>query len=156
MVDLTTNERHNSKTYDQRLSCRSCKGNHPTDVHGYIPKDKLKRDESTGQTEDKKIANSYADVIVATTQENSDTQIINMCIVPIKIPHWKNIRQEVLAYAMLDSCSLSSFIQEGLVNELQLLGRKTTLNLKTLDAETTESTMLIEGIDVKGVSGNNS
>ena len=73
LVDLTTNEGHSSKTYDQRLSCRSCKGNHPTDMHGYIPKDKLKRDESTGQTEDKKIANSYADVIVATTQENSDT-----------------------------------------------------------------------------------
>ena len=32
-------------------------------MHGYIPKDKLKRDESTGQTEDKKIANNYADVI---------------------------------------------------------------------------------------------
>ena len=42
-------------------------------MHGYIPKDKLKRDESTGQIDNKKIANNYADVIVATTQENSAT-----------------------------------------------------------------------------------
>ena len=29
--------------------------------------------------------NNYADVTVATTQENSDTKIISMCIVPVKI-----------------------------------------------------------------------
>ena len=46
---------HNAKTCDQRLSCRSCKGNHPTDMHGYIPKDKLRTDSSTGQNGDKKL-----------------------------------------------------------------------------------------------------
>ena len=105
----------------------------------------------------KKIANNFADVTVATTQENSDTEIISiMCIVPVKIRHWKNIKNEVLTYAMLDSCSQGSFIQEDLIKELQLSGRKTTLNLKTLNGERTESTVLIEGMDVKGVSGNNS
>ena len=39
---------------------------------------------------------------------------------------------------------------------MQLSGRNTTLNLKTLNAGRTELTMLIEGINVKGVSGNNS
>lgn len=56
---------------------------------------------------------------------------------------------------MLDSCIQGSFIDEELVKELQLSGRKTTLNLKTLNGEKSESTTLIEGIDVKGVSGNN-
>ena len=36
-------------------------------MHGNIPKDKLKKDSSTGQNEDKKIANIYADITVATT-----------------------------------------------------------------------------------------
>ena len=103
-----------------------------------------------------KIANNFADVTVATTQENSDTETICMCIVPVKIRHWENIENEVLTYAMLDSCSQGSFIQEDLIKELQLSGRKTTLNLKTLNGERTESTVLIEGMDVKGVSGNNS
>ena len=75
-------QEHNAKTCDQRLSCRSCKGNRPTAMHGYIPKDKLRIDSSTGQNGDKKIANNYADVTVTTTQ-NSDTEIISMCIVRI-------------------------------------------------------------------------
>ena len=56
---------------------------------------------------------------------------------------------------MLDSCSQGSLRQEDLIKELQLSGRKTTLNLKTLNIERTESTVLIDGMDVKGVSGNN-
>ena len=62
-----------AKACDQRLSCRSYKGNHTTDIHGCIPKDKLKIDGSAGQDEDKKIANNYADLIVATTRESSYT-----------------------------------------------------------------------------------
>ena len=79
-----------------------------------------------------------------------------MFIVPVKIQRWKNIKKEVLTYAMLDSCIEGSFLQEDLVRKLQLSGRKTTLNLEALNGERTKSTMLIEGIDAKGVSGNKS
>ena len=89
-------------------------------MHGYIPEDKLKTDDNTGQNGDKKIANNYANMTVATRLENSDTEIISLCIVPAKIQHWKNIKKEVLTYAMLDSCSQGSLIQEDLVKELQL------------------------------------
>ena len=91
-------------------------------MHGYIPKDS-----SAGQNGDKKNANNY-DVTVTTTQENSDTEIISMCIVPVKIRQWNIINKEVLTYA-----SQGSFIQEDLTKEMQLLGRKATLNLKTLN-----------------------
>ena len=64
---------HNAKTCDQRLSCRSCNGNHQTAMQGYIPNDKLKTDSSTGQNGRKEIVNDYADVTVVTTQENLDT-----------------------------------------------------------------------------------
>ena len=70
-----------------------------------IPKDELRTDSSTGQNGDQKIANNFADVTVATTEENSNTEIISMCIIPVKIRHWKNIKNEVLTYAMLDGCS---------------------------------------------------
>ena len=69
---------------------------------------------------------------------------------------WKNIKNEMLTYAMLDSCSQGSFIQEDPIKELQLSGRKATLNLKTLNGERTESTVLIEDMDVKGFSSNKS
>ena len=56
---------------------------------------------------------------------------------------------------MLDNSSQGSFIQKDLIKELQLSVRKTKLNLKTLNGERTKSTMLIEGMNVKGVSGSN-
>ena len=65
-------------------------------MHGYMPKDKLRIDSSNGQNGGKKIANNFADLTVATTQENSETEIISMCIVPVKIRNWKNIKNEVV------------------------------------------------------------
>ena len=56
---------------------------------------------------------------------------------------------------MLDSCGQGSLRQEDLIKELQLSGRKTKFNLKTLNIERTESKVLIDGMDVKEVSGNN-
>ena len=76
---------HNAKTCDQRLSCSSCKGNQPTAMHGYIFKDKLKTDDSTGQNGDKKITNNYGDMTIAT--KNSNTEIISVCIIPVKMHH---------------------------------------------------------------------
>ena len=56
-------------------------------MHGYIPKYKPRTDSSTWQNGDKKIANTFAYVTIATTQENSDREIISMCIVLVKIRH---------------------------------------------------------------------
>ena len=87
-------------------------------MYGYIPKDKFRIDSSIEQNGDKKIANNFADVTVGATEENSDVEIISMSIVPVKIRHWKNVKNEVLTYAMLDSCSQGFFIQEDLIKEL--------------------------------------
>ena len=32
--------KHNAKTCDKRLNCRTCSGGHPTAMHGYMPKRK--------------------------------------------------------------------------------------------------------------------
>ena len=52
---------HNAKTFDQRPSCRSCEKNHPTAMHGYISKEKIKADCSSGKTGDKTISNNFVD-----------------------------------------------------------------------------------------------
>ena len=59
-------------------------------------------------------------------------------------------------YAMLDNCSQDSFIHDNLVKELGVHGMKTTLNLKTLHGEKTESTMVVEGIKLTAMSGGDS
>ena len=74
-----------------------------------FPRITLKQMTVLDEMETKKIANSYADV---TPLKRTHTEIISMCIVPVQIRHWKNIKKEVLTYAMLDSYSQGSFIQE--------------------------------------------
>ena len=57
---------------------------------------------------------------------------------------------------MLNNCSQSFFIHDNLVKELGVHGMKTTLNFKTLHGEKTESTMVVEGIKVTGMSADGS
>ena len=49
---------------------------------------------------------------------------------------------------MLDSCSQGTFMDEKLLDEEQLLGRKTTITVKTLNGEATELTKVVEGLKV--------
>ena len=52
---------HNAKTCTRQLSCSSCKGNHPTPLHGYIPKVmKDKADGSQGNSDSGNIKSDYA------------------------------------------------------------------------------------------------
>ena len=60
----------------------------------------------------------------------------------------------ITTYAMLDSCHQGSFIHDNLVKEIGDM--KTNLNLKTLHGEKIESIMVVEGIQVTGMSGNGS
>ena len=75
---------HNSKTCDQRQVCRNCKGNIPTAIQGYIPKDKTKVDSSSRQNNGKIGANNFVDLTVASTQENSDQEIISTSIFSVR------------------------------------------------------------------------
>ena len=56
----------------------------------------------------------------------------------------------------VDSSSQVCFIQKDLIKELQRAGRNSTLNLKIVNCERAESTMLIEYMNVTRVSGKNS
>ena len=62
----------------------------------------------------------------------------------------------ITTYAMLDNCHQGSFIHDNLVKEIGVQGMKTSLNLKTLHGEKTESIIVVEGIQITGMSGNGS
>ena len=49
---------------------------------------------------------------------------------------------------MLDGCSQGTFLDEKLLDEEQLLGRKTTITVKTLNGEATKLTKVVEGLKV--------
>ena len=70
-----------------------------------------------------------------------------MCILIVKIKHGDS-NKIVTIYAMLGNCSQGSFILDSAINKLGIQGIKSTLNLKTLYAEGSESTLAIEGVKV--------
>ena len=59
----------------------------------------------------------------------------------------------VTTYAMLDKCSQGSFILDSAIKKLGIQGIKTSLKLKTLHGERSESKFAIEGVKVIRVHG---
>ena len=129
------NPKQNAKTCDQR--CRTCSGaiQQPCMVMCQKGKTMLKMIKGA-------MSLSPIALLTLSTVEKHQTKVINMCIVPV------NDVKNVLTYAMLDNCSQGSLIQEALVKKMQTSGRKTTLNLKILNSERSESTTAIEGLQV--------
>ena len=144
------NPKHNAKTCDKRLNCRTCSGGHPKAMPGYVPKRKGDApDDQRSNKNDESVTNSFADLKTLSTVEKHQTKATSMCIVPVKVRALAQ-GKDVLTYVMLGNCSHGSFIQEALVKKMQPSGRKTTLNLKTLNGERSESTTAIEGFQVAG------
>ena len=75
------------------------------------------------------------------------SKVISLCIVPMKIKHGDG-KDMITTYAMMDNRCQGSFIHDNLVKELGVHGMKTTLNLKALHGQKTESTIVVEGIKV--------
>ena len=139
--------KHNAKTCNKRLNCRTCSGGHPTAIYGYVPKRKV--DDQRSNENDESVTNSLADVRILSTVVKHQNKMISMCIVHVKVRDAAQ-GKDVLTYAMLDNCSQRSFIRETLVEKMQTSGRKTTLYLKTLNGERSESITAIEGLQVAG------
>ena len=61
-----------------------------------------------------------------------DVEVVSRCVVPIKISH-QNCKRTIRTYAMLDNCSLESFIKQDLLKGwVWMVGQNLRLNLKTL------------------------
>ena len=79
------------------------------------------------------IAGFNNDLKCASMTGKTESKVISMCIVPVKVKH-EDSKDTITTYAMLDNCSQGSFIH-NLVKELGVHGMKTTLNLKTMHGE---------------------
>ena len=51
-----------------------------------------------------------------------DVEVVSRCVVPIKISH-QNCKRTIRTYAMLDNCSLESFIKQDLLKRLGVDGQ---------------------------------
>ena len=58
----------------------------------------------------------------------------------------------VKTYAMLDNCSQGSFVNENIIEELGITGRKLKLSLMTLMSEKSKELEAVNGLIVSGIS----
>ena len=70
-----------------------------------------------------------------------------MCVVPVKVRH-KNSDKEIMMFAMLDTCSQGTFITTSLMEQLNISGIQTFINIKTLIGHQKEFSYIVEGLSV--------
>ena len=112
---LKTNAGHIAKTFTQRLTCSSCKENHPTPLHGYTPNNKSKADGNQTGDGGGNLKNNFAgfsnDLKCASMTGKTESKVISMCIVPVMVKHEYG-KVMITTYAMLGNCSQGSFIHD--------------------------------------------
>ena len=69
------------------------------------------------------------------------SNVVSKCVVPVAIKH--KTSKVLETYAMRESCSQGTFMDEQLLGELQILRRKTTITVETLNDEVTEFTRVV-------------
>ena len=69
-----------------------------------------------------------------------------MCVLPVKVRH-KNFDKELMMFAMLNTCSQGTFITTSLMEQLNISGIQTFINIKTLIGHQKES-YIVEGLSV--------
>ena len=69
-----------------------------------------------------------------------------MCVVLVKVRH-KNSEKEIMTFAILDNCSQGTFITTSLMEQLNISGIQTFINIKTLIGHQKES-YIVEGLSV--------
>ena len=140
-----SSKEHSAKNCKNRRTCKECGGKHATGLHGYLrpkfsqdsrknppPKDSGDKEEAQNKEE-----TQNKDTISSNTAHISDP-VISLAIVPVKI-YDSNNSKYVETHALLDTGSQGTFIKEDILDQLEEDRIQTTIRLKTLHGETTES-----------------
>ena len=124
---------HLTKTYSKELSkkrnCKICLSKHPTGLHGY----KIRRKDDSNSDDDprKTVKKNCTNVKDVQCNSIGTGEVLSMCVVPVKIRH-KNCDKEIVTFAMLDTFSQDTFTTTNLMEQLNISGIQTSINIKTL------------------------
>ena len=138
----TISKQHNGRSCKHRRTCKICKGNHPSGLHGYKPK---KADGNSKDGENEKPPP------LKNASIKCSSKLISMCVVPIKISH-TNSSKVLAVHAMLDNCSQGTFVKEDIISVLGINGVSTTIAVKTMSGEVSQETTAVEGLQVASSS----
>ena len=135
-----------------RNSCKMFLEKHPKGQHEY----KIRRkDDSKGNDDPgKTVKNNFTNIKDVQCESITTGEVISMCVVPFKVQH-KNSDKEIMTFAMLDTCSQGTFITTSLMEQLNISGIQTFINIKTLIGHQKESSDIFEGLSVSKTTVSN-
>ena len=113
---------HTARSCKNRRTCKICKEEHPTGLHGFTFKRKNKSNNNGTDSNDPTVSCATA----------TFSQVIGMCVVPVRVKH-SDSDKEVKTFALLDTWSQGTFVTEDLISKLRVSGVKTSINIKTLN-----------------------
>ena len=70
-----------------------------------------------------------------------------MCVMPSKVQQ-KNSDKDIITFTMLDTCSQGTFITTSLMEQLNIFGIQTFINIKILVVYQKESSYIVEVLSV--------
>ncbi len=123
---------HKAESCNQKRVCTVCQEQHPTGLHKH----------------ETPVLPSRSTISHSSNQRESE--IVSMCIVPVRLSHKDHPDKEITVYAVLDDCSKGTFILESVLSDLDLTEtRPTQVTIRTMTGCTTEDTFSVEGLVVK-------
>ena len=123
---------HNAKSCSNRRQCKVCNGRHPT----ILQRIKIEKHKSKKGTDEvaATLATTKSQDEVKCASINTGSNVISVCSVPVKIQGSSGSKL-IHTYTLLDSCSQGTFISDQLREHLCILGRETSVTIKTINGE---------------------
>ncbi len=145
-----TTRDHIAKTCKHKRRCETCSGKHPTGLHDseFRPK--------TGKAPDPVNVNQAAETAVKTLAcaINFNTIVPDNKILMSTVLVQLRLKDKIVTtYAALDSLSSACFISKSLWMDLGSQGEPVQISVKTLNSEVKQSTMMIKGLRVSSLDG---
>lgn len=141
---------HISKECRKRLSCKICGSRHPTMLHIYQREDEAEAEKDRGKS---CVVDSALMRVNTGGLTGAGDQECKLAIVPVKVKSSKGQRV-VETYAFLDPGSSASFCTVGLMEKLDLSGKKTKILLRTMGQEKVVESYMASSLEVAGLDSN--
>lgn len=137
---------HISKECRKRLSCKICGSRHPSMLHIY------QRENEAEKEKNKSVSAVDGALVKVNTGglTGAGDQDCKLAIVPVKVKSTKG-QKVVETYAFLDLGSSASFCTVGLMEKLDLSGRKTKILLRTMGQEKVVESHIASALEVAGL-----
>ena len=133
--------KHTARKFTRRKSCVICLVKHPTGFHGY--KIRRKDDSKTDNDPGKTIKNNCVNMKDVQCESAGTGGVLSKCVVPVKVQN-ENSDKEIMTFAMLDTFSQGTFTTTNLMEQLNISGIETSINVKTLIGHQKESSGMVE------------